>query len=351
MKRFLSALVFLSFLIPGLALAQQGQAVPPTLALANASSTGTTLNKLAKLTGAPSTFVITATTDTSGAIGVVTTGAGTTGRATVQTMGRASCVFDGSTTAGDYVGISGSVAGDCSDIGASYPGAGQVVGQVFSTNGSGGTYGVMLYPPGIKALTPGSGTVTSVSGTANQVSVASGTTTPVISLIGPYTPATYTAHGPLIGEGTSGIAAATAGGAGTVLGGNASADPSMQQKTDPHLCGSIAAQTSGQRLCFIPMAKSEILPSGCTGSQFAAFTAATGSTTLTINREHWTGSAWSITASDTVAWSAAGFLGTPTCSGSITFAVGDALEVLAPGTPDATLAAIGIVLLMSAQSL
>lgn len=51
------------------------------------------------------------------------------------------------------------------------------------------------------------GTVTSVSGTANQVAVANGTTTPVISLIGPYTPATYTAHGVLVGEGTSSIVA------------------------------------------------------------------------------------------------------------------------------------------------
>ena len=51
------------------------------------------------------------------------------------------------------------------------------------------------------------GTVTSVSGTANQVAVATGTTTPVISLIGPYTPATYTAHGVLIGEGTGNIVA------------------------------------------------------------------------------------------------------------------------------------------------
>jgi hypothetical protein len=52
----------------------------------------------------------------------------------------------------------------------------------------------------------GSGTVTSVSGTANQVAVATGTTTPIISLIGPYTPATFTAHGIMLGEGTASIA-------------------------------------------------------------------------------------------------------------------------------------------------
>lgn len=71
-----------------------------------------------------------------------------------------------------------------------------------------------------------SGTVTSVSGTANQVSVATGTTTPVISLIGPYTPATYTAHGVLVGEGTSSIAATAVGSTGQILIGNTGADPS-----------------------------------------------------------------------------------------------------------------------------
>ena len=79
-----------------------------------------------------------------------------------------------------------------------------------------------------------SGTVTSVSGTANQVAVATGTTTPVISLIGPYTPATYTSHGVLIGEGTSSIAATSAGSAGQVLqSGGASADPTWTTATFP----------------------------------------------------------------------------------------------------------------------
>lgn len=78
------------------------------------------------------------------------------------------------------------------------------------------------------------GTVTSVTGTPSQVAVANGTTTPVISLIGPYTPATYTAHGVLIGEGTSSIAALGAGSAGQVLqSGGASADPAYSTATYP----------------------------------------------------------------------------------------------------------------------
>ncbi len=55
---------------------------------------------------------------------------------------------------------------------------------------------------GSQAVTTG-GTVTNVSGTANQVAVATGTTTPVISLIGPYTPASYTPYAVLTGGTTS----------------------------------------------------------------------------------------------------------------------------------------------------
>ena len=78
------------------------------------------------------------------------------------------------------------------------------------------------------------GTVTSVSGTANQVSVATGSSTAVISLVGPYTPATYTAHGVLIGAGTSSIAALAAGSAGQVLqSGGASANPAYSTATYP----------------------------------------------------------------------------------------------------------------------
>lgn len=113
--------------------------------LANAASTGTTVNKLVKVTGAPSTAVLTATTDKGGIQGICTSACGTTGSATIQTQGGASCVFDGATTAGDYVQNSGSVAGDCTDAGVTYPTAGQVLGVVLSTNGSGGTYNITLF--------------------------------------------------------------------------------------------------------------------------------------------------------------------------------------------------------------
>jgi trimeric autotransporter adhesin len=49
--------------------------------------------------------------------------------------------------------------------------------------------------------------VSSVTGTANQILASPTTGNVVLSLIGPYTPATYTAHGVLIGEGTGSIVA------------------------------------------------------------------------------------------------------------------------------------------------
>jgi hypothetical protein len=125
---------------------------PQTTEIANATSTGTTANKIAKLTGAPSTAVITATTDISGAIGIVVGGAGATGNARIAIDGQASCVFDGATIAGDYVRISSITAGDCHDAGASYPVNVQTIGRVLSTNAAGGTYAVALSPTGEPAL-------------------------------------------------------------------------------------------------------------------------------------------------------------------------------------------------------
>ena len=108
--------------------------------------------------------------------------------------------------------------------------------------GTAGTSGNVLTSDGtnwISSAPATSGTVTSVSGTANQVAVATGTTTPVISLIGPYTPATYTAHGVLIGEGTSSIAATATGSAGQILqSGGAAANPAYSTATYPATAGS-----------------------------------------------------------------------------------------------------------------
>jgi hypothetical protein len=154
----------------------------PTITVANAGSTGTTTNTLTKLTGAPSTAVIAATTDTKGVVGIVTSGAGTSGNAVIQIAGTVNCVFDGTTTAGDYVQISSSTGGDCHDSGPNYPTTGQAIGRVLSTNGSAGTFGIDLFPSEIQAAGGGfspttfqsSAVLTNISAT-NIVSSAAAT--------------------------------------------------------------------------------------------------------------------------------------------------------------------------------
>ena len=112
------------------------------------------------------------------------------------------------------------------------------------------------------------GTVTSVSGTANQVAVATGTTTPVISLVGPYTPATYTAHGVLIGEGTSSIVALAAGTAGQILqSGGASADPAYSTSTYPatNAINTLLYASSANIMAALATANSGVLTTSTSG--------------------------------------------------------------------------------------
>jgi hypothetical protein len=74
----------------------------------NDTVTGTTTNKLVKLntTGGVPSVIITATTDTTGAIGICESGCGTTGVSGVITLGKADCIFDNTTVTNDYVQIS-----------------------------------------------------------------------------------------------------------------------------------------------------------------------------------------------------------------------------------------------------
>lgn len=130
------------------------------ITVANAASTGTTVNKLASLTGAPSTAVITTAGATGGVVGLVTSGAGTTGSASIQVEGIANCAFDGGTTAGDYVQISSSVNGDCTDAGSTYPTSGYVAGRVLITHSGAGSESVDLFPPEIDGGTGGGSSLT-----------------------------------------------------------------------------------------------------------------------------------------------------------------------------------------------
>lgn len=154
---------------------------PLTITVTNAGSTGTTVNKLAKLTGAPSTAVIAGTGDTTGVLGCVVTGAGTTSSATIAIAGINVCTFDGATVAGDYVKVSTSVAGDVTDAGATEPTGVQVLGRVLSTNASGGVYSMIVFPPDIEAGGGGGGSsafssLTSSTNTMAAMVVGTGAT-------------------------------------------------------------------------------------------------------------------------------------------------------------------------------
>lgn len=133
-----------------------------TFTLANAGTTGTTVNTLTKATAG--TAVIATTADTNGIIGITTSGAGTSGNATITPVGSAPCVFDGGTTANDYVVESTVTGGDCSDSGSIAPVGVQVIGRVWSTNASAGTYTINIFPPSTPPFIGGSGILCSGSG-------------------------------------------------------------------------------------------------------------------------------------------------------------------------------------------
>lgn len=113
----------------------------------NDTSTGTTVARLGKVNSGGSGVVITATSDTSGALGIVSSGAGTVGSALVTIYGPATCAFDGATTAGHYVSISSSTAGQCHDAGTSVLASSQILGIVEQTIGSTGNAALTLFGP------------------------------------------------------------------------------------------------------------------------------------------------------------------------------------------------------------
>jgi trimeric autotransporter adhesin len=87
---------------------------------------------------------------------------------------------------------------------------------------------------GAGTLTINNTGVTSAIGTANQVNVSGATGAVTFSLVGPYTPSTYTAHGILVGEGTGSIVPLAVCGTGSVPYGQAGADPVCSTLTFPN---------------------------------------------------------------------------------------------------------------------
>lgn len=112
----------------------------PLLVVPNATSTGTTVATLTKLTGV-NTAVIAATTDNKNGqiVGIAVSGAGTSGSVTLMQEGAALCLFDPtSVVQNDFVTASSTVAGSCHDAGSTLPGDGsQVLGRVASPSAAG----------------------------------------------------------------------------------------------------------------------------------------------------------------------------------------------------------------------
>jgi hypothetical protein len=155
--RFVARVAALLFLCGLLTAQAQITRAPNVIHVANEAATGTAQYKLVKLTGAPSKGIVTSAGDMIGAVGVCASGCGIAAASAIANIvewGNTSCVFDGPTTAGNYIGISATAVGECTDAGAAYPVSGPVLGRVLSTNVGAGTYPVVLFSAGISAVAP-----------------------------------------------------------------------------------------------------------------------------------------------------------------------------------------------------
>lgn len=128
-----------------------------TFSLSNDTSTGTTVNQLAKISSAGKALKTT-TSDLGIPVFVVTSGAGTSGSAVLANGGIVACQTDASgATIGDYVGASSATAGRCADLGATPPTSGWVIGQAQTTVGANANVQVAL-SQGYNAATSGATT-------------------------------------------------------------------------------------------------------------------------------------------------------------------------------------------------
>jgi hypothetical protein len=135
---------------------------------ANDGTSGTALNLLAVYNSAATGVQTAATSSTDGVLGVVSGGAGTSGKAVLTWAGLASCNFDAaSPVPGDYAIASTTQAGKCHDTGSTArPSGAQVIGRI-----EGGGVRVSLAPPSGGG---GGGSVNSVFGRTGAVAAQSG---------------------------------------------------------------------------------------------------------------------------------------------------------------------------------
>lgn len=162
-----------------------------SLAIPNDTSTGTTLNKIAKLNITSSaTSMVNSTTINDAPVAICTQACGTSGTGIFTFSGTASCLFVNATTPNDYVQVDPSTS-DCKDVGSSRPTSGVIIGTVFGAGGAAGTYTVYLDKSIFAASSGGAPAVESWYGDGSDGAVtADGSTT--VTCLGAPTSSTYT---------------------------------------------------------------------------------------------------------------------------------------------------------------
>ena len=162
------------------------------------------------------------------------------------------------------------------------------------------------------AITPVDSNIT-LAGTADQITTTGTTGTITFSLIGPYTPATYTAHGVLVGAGTSSIAALSVGATGTLLAGSTGANPAFTGS--PSVSGSLTAATTITATLGAITATNGNLVLGTAGNKLSITTGSNASLGVTGNMSGTPGSitvnSTAVTASSIILFSRAATGGTP----------------------------------------
>ena len=143
---------------------------------ANDTSTGTVVNTLTKIiaNGTASAAIQATTSDTKNIIGICTVACGTSGNAQVSFLGQALCVMDGSNLVRDYVQVSTTTAGDCTDAGNVEPSNGkQTLGRIVTPSGGAGLAAVVdLYSPDTASHSGGSISFNPSPPTANAIVTA-----------------------------------------------------------------------------------------------------------------------------------------------------------------------------------